>query len=48
MRATLKDKLTSDGQKSGDKIQGYGNSEKCFEPNPNYKCLFLNTIQAPS
>ena len=48
VRTTLKDKLTSDGQKSGDKIQGHGDSEKCFEPNTNYRCLFLNTIQAPS
>ena len=48
MRAILKNKLTPDGQKSGDKIQGNGDSEKCFEPNTNYKGLFLSTIQVPS
>ena len=47
-RATLKKKLTFDGQKSGDKIQGNGDSEQCFEPNTNYKGLFLNAIQVPS
>ena len=44
VRATLKNKLTFDGQKSGDKIQnleeigheGNGDSEKCFEPNTNF------------
>ena len=44
VRTTLKDRLTSDGQKSGDKIQnleeighdGNGDSEKCFEPNTNF------------
>ena len=48
MRTTLKHKLSSDGQKSGDKIQGNGDSEKCFEPNNNYRCLFLNNFEAPS
>ena len=36
MRATLKNTLKFDGQKSGDKIQGDGDSKKCFEPNANY------------
>ena len=48
VRATLKNKLTLDGQKSGDKIHGNGDSEKCFEPNTNYKGLFLSTIQVQS
>ena len=48
VRATLKNKLTHDGQNSGKKIQGNGDSEKCFEPNTNYKGLFLNTIHVPS
>ena len=53
MRVTLKNRLTLDGQRdwsleSGDKIQGNGDSEQCFEPNTNYKGLFLNTIQVPS
>ena len=51
MRVTLKNRLTL-GQKdwsleSGDKIQGNGDSEQCFEPNTNYKGLFLNAIQVP-
>ena len=35
MRVTLKNKLTFDGQKSGE-IQGSGDSEKCFEANTNF------------
>ena len=35
VRVTLKNKLTFDGQKSGE-IQGSGDSEKCFEANTNF------------
>ena len=48
VRVTLKNELTFDGQTSGDKIQRNGNSEKCFEPNANYKSLFLNSVCTPS
>ena len=41
-RAALKNNLIFAGNKSGDKIQGNGDSEKCFKPNSNYKSLFLN------
>ena len=33
MRATLKNNITFDGPKSGDKIQ---ENDKCFEPNTSY------------
>ena len=42
-RAALKNNLIFAGNKSEDKIQGNGDSEKCFEPNFNYRGLFLNT-----
>ena len=37
-----------DGKTSGDKIIRNGDSGKCFEPNANYKSLFLNTVCVPS
>ena len=42
-RAVLKNSLTFAGKKSGDTVQGDGDSKKCFEPNSNYRRLFLNT-----
>ena len=41
-RITLKNNLIFANKTSGDKIQGNGDSEKCFEPNLNYNSLFLN------
>ena len=46
-RAALKNTLTFAGQTSGDKMLRNGDSGKCFEPNANYKSLFLNTVCAP-
>ena len=42
-RAALKNSLTFAGQKSEDEVHGDGSSKQCFEPNSNYKSLFLNT-----
>ena len=40
-RAALKNPLIFANQKSGDKVHGNGDSEKCFEPNTNYGGLLL-------